>query len=149
MYRPTRFSGKRPKFFAIECNEPFSQYLSLSASFQNFSLSSLIKITYSRMMFKVSTDFTNPWYLTMLGCYNEAGLAFLPGTGDVGPDLTSRFFRRSISSCSKKKLATRHFSSQPGSSDFTIITRNSLLGRSVSLICFTATVSPVFQFSAL
>lgn len=25
--------------------------------------------TYSRIMFKVSADFTNPWYLTILGCY--------------------------------------------------------------------------------
>lgn len=31
MYRATRFSGNRPKFFAIECNEPFSQYLRLLA----------------------------------------------------------------------------------------------------------------------
>lgn len=37
----------------------------------------------------------------------------------------------------------------PESNGLTIITRNSLLGKSVSLICLTATVSPVFQFNAL
>lgn len=64
IYRPTRFSGKRPKFFAIECKEPFSQYLD---SQQPVYL--LNSMTYSRMMLRVSTLFTNPWYFTMLACW--------------------------------------------------------------------------------
>jgi hypothetical protein len=64
MYKPTRFSGKRPKFFAIECKDPFSQYLEN----QQIACYFAVRNAYSRMMFRVSADFTKPWYFTMFGC---------------------------------------------------------------------------------
>lgn len=77
MYRPTRFSGKRPKFFAMECREPFSQYLELLVAANSIYS---YQDTYSRMMFRVSTDLTNPWYLTMFACCDPLGQRFLNRT---------------------------------------------------------------------
>lgn len=96
IYKPTKFSGNRPKFLAMECNEPFSQYLHIQN--QPFRITSAIHHhsgTYSKIMFKVSADFTNPWYLTIFGCYCLGQREFV--ARHVG-FLTSRFFSRSISS---------------------------------------------------
>ena len=54
------------------------------------------------MMLSVSTDLTNPWYLTIFGCckLGSAGRTRLYRILDIG-NLTSKFFNRSISSCNK------------------------------------------------
>lgn len=125
----------------------------VSAWFDQLSfLSSKLKDAYSKMIFKVSADFTKPWYLTILGCCEcHCQYLFLePNPKASRAGLTSRFFNKSISSyrCKSQRYCL-HRHARNCEHPPTMMTRSSLFGRSVSFICFTATVSPVFQFKAL
>lgn len=99
------------------------------------------------MIFRQSWDLTKPIYLTMLSWW--------------------RFLRRSISACHSIRSAIRLVSNaahlvvaeaggkvgggglERRREILTSIMRNSLFGRSASLICLTATASPVPQLKAL